>query len=464
MERMRTIPVDLILHETALKLRELPEEHHRGLADAIDTYAVDHRAVADQWDSGSGRGAGVCQSARWLITNRLDAQAFAPGHVSTETRAMEVAVARRLADCALSLLVTQDAEDAATAQTLLQAAQRVVGLARAKPGAEAVLFTSTTNSDDDGLSPATLRHYLAATRDALGLGSGPVFLGDIVTRAKSLADANEAERGLLPRLLAALNLNLCTSESEALATAAKLASGAVYLDRLRDSDGQLAAAIKREQDAIRKAEVENANKASIIAKQEKFIVNLKSAALVGVAGVIADALHLEAKPGDSDPSTLSRRCVEAIEHLQATVDARAEERDVATRERLKVARDCLPDGVDIIACLRDDKPTTYKASNTGEEYDTPEAAARAAWEHHMRPSQSVPDRAFKVGDQVRFARVHPKSVADGRPPLGWTGIIMSDDGSTNFRFKVAGTNYDGDEGNPYWWFATESLDLVTPTA
>ena len=60
MERMRTIPVDLILHETALKLRELPDEHHRSLADAIDTYAVDHRAVADQWDAGAGNGAGVC--------------------------------------------------------------------------------------------------------------------------------------------------------------------------------------------------------------------------------------------------------------------------------------------------------------------------------------------------------------------------------------------------------------------
>lgn len=43
----------------------------------------------------TGNGAGVCQSARWLITNRLDAQAFAPGHVSPETRAMDNAEMER---------------------------------------------------------------------------------------------------------------------------------------------------------------------------------------------------------------------------------------------------------------------------------------------------------------------------------------------------------------------------------
>ena len=54
------------------------------------------------------------------------------------------------------------------AQTLLQAAQRVVGLATTKPGAEAGPLTSATVADDDGLSPVTLRRYLAATRDRWG--------------------------------------------------------------------------------------------------------------------------------------------------------------------------------------------------------------------------------------------------------------------------------------------------------
>ena len=413
---MRTIPVDLILHELVTRLAELPDTQHRDLHRAISNGCIRPQILAEEWT----HGAGAAQQAAWLV-RRLDGDIGKPASlpvtagpgmsvvptgqmVAAETRAMEVAVARRLADCALSLLVTQDAEGAATAQTLMQAAQRVVGLATAKPSAEAALFTSATDGADDGLSPATLRRYLAATRDALGLGSGPVFLGDIVTRAKSLADANEAHRA------------------------------------------------------------SEANKASIIAKQEKTIANLKSAALVGVAGVIADALHLEAKPGDSDPSTLSRRCVEAIEHLQATVDARAEERDVATRERLKVARDCLPPGVDIIACLRDDKPTTYKASNTGEEYDTPEAAARAAWEHHMRPSQSVPDRAFKVGDIVRFARIKSgEGYWKSAPPLGWEGEITDIDES-NLPIRVSGPRWSDSHVSQGWWFTAADLDLVTPTA
>ena len=232
---------------------------------------------------------------------------------------MEVAIARRLADCALSLLITQDAEDAATAQTLLQAAQYVVGLATAKPSAEAALFTSTPN------------------------------------------------------------------------------------DR-----------------------------------------------------------------------------------------------------RLKVARDCLPPGVDIIACLRNDRPTTYKPSNIGEEYGTPEAAVRAAWEHHLRLTQSVHERAahstgtirsvtvngvtqevkvpvkegdvisfsednkvvvksraFKVGDNVRYVRNLDGSTKT--PPIGWEGIIESDDG-TELPFRVAGPSWPMDDGLPFHFFYPDELDLVTPTA
>lgn len=191
MERMRSIPVDLILHELAARLAELPDTQHRDLHRAISRGCIRPQFLADEWTSG----AGVAQQAAWLV-RRLDGEDMTTPRlreIAAETRAMEVAVARRLADCALSLLVTQDPEDAAIAQTLLQAAQRVVGLATAKPSAEADRLTSATDSAEDGLSPVTLRHYLAATRDALGLGSGPVFLSDIVARAKSLAETAASE-------------------------------------------------------------------------------------------------------------------------------------------------------------------------------------------------------------------------------------------------------------------------------
>ncbi|MCK8387214.1 hypothetical protein, partial [Erwinia amylovora] len=52
----------------------------------------------------------------------------------------------------------------------------------------------------------------------------------------------------------------------------KLASGAVYLDRLRDSDGLLAAAIKREQDIATALRLTaTASPADIIARAEALV-------------------------------------------------------------------------------------------------------------------------------------------------------------------------------------------------
>ena len=388
MERMRSIPVDLILHELAARLAELPDTQHRDLHRAISRGCIRPQFLAEEWTSG----AGVAQQAAWLV-RRLDGEDMATPRlreIAAETRAMEVAVARRLADCALSLLVTQDPEDTTAAQTLLRAAQRVVGLATAKPRAEADRFTSATDSVD-GLSPVILRHHLAATRDALGLGSGPMFLGDIVARANYLADADKARHA---------------------------------------------------------AEAENANKASVIAKQESIIANLTSERDTWSAW----ATKLAGQGHEQSSSKALREALSA-----RLIDSKG--------QRLKVARDCLPPNVDIIVCMRGNDPATYKAANTDEEYDTPEAAVRVAWEHHQRSAQSVPDRAFKVGDVVRFARVHPKSDTDGRPPLGWMGTITHyGEGSLSFPLKVQGPKYDGDAGAPWWWFAAESLDLVTPTA
>ena len=369
---MRTIPVDLILHELASRLAELPDTQHRDLHRAISRGCIRPQPLAEQWTSG----AGVAQQAAWLV-RRLDGEDMTTPRLrelAAETRAMEVAVARRLADCALSLLVTQDTEDASAAQTLLRAAQRVVGLATAKPSAE----------------EARLRHYLAATRCALGLGSGlgsgPVHLGDIVARARSLADADKARHA---------------------------------------------------------AEVENANKASVIAKQESIITNLTRERDTWSAW----ATKLAGQGHEQSSAKALREALSA-----RLIDSKG--------QRLKVARECLPPNVDIIVCMRGNDPATYKASNTDVEYDTPEAAARAAWEHHQRP---ISNRAFKVGDRVRFVRrVGEDSQHKDAPPLGWEGVIDEDDES-ELPLRVVGAPA-GDDGAHAWWFIGEALDLITPTA
>ena len=130
----RPIPVDLILHTLVESLLELPEDHLRDLARAISAHCIDPRIVADQWCDG----AGVASSADW-IRRRLDRTQdwFVGLHIiSAETRAMEVAIARRLADVGLAMLVTQNAEDRAAASLLLDASRLVVGLERIQAGAD----------------------------------------------------------------------------------------------------------------------------------------------------------------------------------------------------------------------------------------------------------------------------------------------------------------------------------------
>lgn len=128
---MKPTPVDIVLHSLADDLRELSDDRLRDLANAITTHCIDPRVVADQWTDG----AGVGQHAAWLL-RRLDPNDSglrpAWAKVSAETRAMEVAVARRLADAGLALLVTQDDDDRTAGEALLEASHLVVGLPRAQ--------------------------------------------------------------------------------------------------------------------------------------------------------------------------------------------------------------------------------------------------------------------------------------------------------------------------------------------
>lgn len=125
---MQPVPTDLILHALAENLigMEGSDESLHSLGHTIIRTCIDLRALPAQWCNG----AGVGQQMSWL-TRRLADGDIHP-HVAAETRSMEVAISRRLADTALSLLVTQDEGDKTAALTLLEAAHRVVGL----PGAE----------------------------------------------------------------------------------------------------------------------------------------------------------------------------------------------------------------------------------------------------------------------------------------------------------------------------------------
>ena len=73
----------------------------------------------------------------------------------------------------------------------------------------------------------------------------------------------------------------------------------------------------------------------------------------------------------------------------------------------------------------------------------------------------VKSRAFKVGDKVRYVRNLDGSTKT--PPIGWEGIIESDDG-TELPFRVAGPSWPMDDGLPFHFFYPDELDLVTPTA
>lgn len=125
---MQPVPVDLILHALAENLigMEGNDESLRSLGHTILRTCIDTRALPAQWCNG----AGVGQQMSWLTRRLADVDTHP--HIAAETRAMEVAIARRLADTALSLLITQDDGDKTAAVTLLDAAHRVVGL----PGAE----------------------------------------------------------------------------------------------------------------------------------------------------------------------------------------------------------------------------------------------------------------------------------------------------------------------------------------
>ena len=240
----RHIPVDLILHALVESLLELPEDHLRDLARAISAHCIDPRIVADQWCDG----AGVAQSAAWLVRRLMGASHHTPipaQHVGAETRAMEVAIARRLADVGLALLVTQDAEDRSAASLLLDASRLVVGLER----------TQAAGHDDEAARTIDALRYevkaKAANIDNL-MDANFRHQRDIAEKDAAIERLEDAAAGhpFLAKIRTALDLNADAPEAEIITAAygvlrAARNGGFQYVERMRDS-GLLAEANKHE--------------------------------------------------------------------------------------------------------------------------------------------------------------------------------------------------------------------------
>jgi hypothetical protein len=140
----------------------------------------------------------------WL-TRRLSDGDIGP-HVAAETRAMEVAISRRLADTALSLLVTQDDGDKTAALTLLEAAHRVVGLSGAEVHAEdTASWESRVLALEGQLKGAAVSLlHMHKERDAIILQRDAAYADRFETTGilKNLRDARDALQVKLAEALA----------------------------------------------------------------------------------------------------------------------------------------------------------------------------------------------------------------------------------------------------------------------
>jgi hypothetical protein len=130
------IPVDLILHATAEALHTLtlgavrdnhPDDAAKfaGLRHGLSR-AVSPQQAAAEWDTPGHLlqvGAHIARIAAGDTAHDWERD------LAGVTRAIEIAIARRLADTACALRITGDAEDAAQAVTLWRAAEAITGLA-----------------------------------------------------------------------------------------------------------------------------------------------------------------------------------------------------------------------------------------------------------------------------------------------------------------------------------------------
>jgi hypothetical protein len=252
-------PVDLILHAAAEALHSLtltaikdgnPDDAARAAAVRHGfTRAIRPEALAEEWNA-SGP---ITQIGAWIARvctgDIAQKNRTYTGEGIAYGRAVEIAVARRLADTACSLTITGDSEDAAQAGSLWRAAGALVGLAAQPSGfkvptpGEIAEYVHGRVSIDPLLQ--TLRRALGAEPHV-----------DIVVAARAIkaqadrAGAYRDDRNSAWAQLDAVRVALGAQEGSDLPTHARLIKA-----RAVDNEGLLAGCAKwqAERDAIAKA-------------------------------------------------------------------------------------------------------------------------------------------------------------------------------------------------------------------
>ena len=398
----RPIPVDLILHALVESLLELPEDHLRDLARAISAHCIDPRHVADQWCDG----AGVASSADW-IRRRLDRTQdwFVGLHIiSAETRAMEVTIARRLADVGLALLVTQDAEDRATASLLLDASRLVVGLERIQAGADngtASTIANLREMRNAAVAENDLWHGWAKTVAGIPSSHNP--------HDETLRDAVEK------RIIAAETASRPAHEL-------LVASLRAELDEARDCARREVAWVPKD-------------------------VAIRPTFKPGDRVVIARKTDSETCPWEDSDDNLIGRTGE-VQYIDSDNDVRV----IVDGDWFWFSSACLDPAPPDTRTMR--KRLIDRGLDPAKVDEAPESIVR-------------PASAFKVGDAVKFVRrVYGVGNTDNKPinpPLGWCGKVENvDSGDAKLPIYVRGTPFDG--GCTEQWLPAEALDIITPTA
>ncbi len=507
---VKRVPVDLIIHTLAERFKEADaKEGHDVLA--LGLYAcIDSNSLAEEWATSSG----VAQSAMWIGDRITESWVNPPDALA---RVAEVAVAKRLLATAANLCVTQDAEDHAAATALMQAAQRILGVAMGKP---ATGFTVPTYAEVQADMANRLLSLQAAIKER---GAAYANNQRLLEMRNTAVKENDKWRSWAGETVGRPDWNGHDQELRAL-----------VMDRFASIKVERDAAIEtvRKTRAVLDAALGTTKGATTftlegialeLVFQRNAVIRERDAAIKDIAGKVAaaDARALGAhqkmehadmvlghvrKERDAHAATIEtlRRTIETlrrtIEESKSLLGVKARPQPGDSVPWTEVEDGCLyyvkdtsrfrvalhgTTGVmsgledpDIEAMLQGRYVGT-KGTDLGPDYPSGVLIARdlgvdpEAWRAAMREwtangNRPKVTRLLRVGDTVRVAR---KVIIDSRGRnCDWDAEMDSIVGSTitvlvvdHERNHDPITVYAGNEATEtQWWYSPEALDLITP--